>query len=144
MVSRLVVNIWPPTFSFSIFEKWTCSSFFAISSKASFSLRSLFVSCFRMLWTSLIFFKFLKGSIAGWILYILRLRRRHLSSARDRMICFLAWPLCLSDNSCLPLDSQICNSNFCNFSWYYAFEPQACIVMSQKTTQGGLNTNYKW
>ena len=54
MVSRLVVNIWPPTFSFKIFEKWTCSSFFATSSKASFSLRSLFVSRFRMLWTSLI------------------------------------------------------------------------------------------
>ena len=39
--------------SFSIFEKWMCSSFFATSSKASFSLRTLFVSRFRILKASL-------------------------------------------------------------------------------------------
>ena len=38
------------------------------------------------------------------------------------MICFLAWPLCPSDNSCKPLDSHICNSNFSSFSWQNAFE----------------------
>ena len=39
---------WPPTLSFSMVEKWTFSSFFATSSNAFLSLRSLFVSRFRM------------------------------------------------------------------------------------------------
>ena len=53
IVSKLVSKRWPPTLSFSIFEKWMCSSFFATSSKASFSLRTLFVSRFRILKASL-------------------------------------------------------------------------------------------
>ena len=66
IVAKLVEKKWPPTLSFSIDEKWTCSSFFAISSNAFLSLRSLFVSRFRMSKASLMcLFTLSKASSPG-------------------------------------------------------------------------------